>query len=515
MPRLAPPLLLASHLALIAGCPREEIGTPAPSESSPTDATADLREEAQKEALQRLAPKVVTLSALEDPVTTAFRDGTAPRMPPLGAAARQELRTALDDAELESKGLTPRLLEPADRTVAIAAVFAINRARDHYVRRAPWLDDPTWITREVALVVGELEASARAEGACTHCAASLADVRVTLEAAANVVRETSMPRARAAAEDARALALRVRALPSPDEATATALEAFATEMDGVTTTSAPRWDAKALQRVLEVEENVPDKPVDAFKSLGAAVKTLSSMSGKRPAPQTQPPTPLTAARCEAAWADIQKVIARQEALDAGEFSCSRFVAGAGGSAFDDAGLRIALVDIALVRPQRRAAQNAFPPVLSGIGGRIPRGAQAHTLRTALLMGEPALSDAAGRALQAELDAACLAAAALWIHGGLGEDEALGERLDPLCPEKTPSYIRRAESRPRQALEGLALARVPMGPAGVVPLDKLWWLPMGLLEQVAKPPGEEPPPAPVEAKIERLEPQKPGTEDPAP
>ena len=512
MRRFAPPVVFAAQLALLAGCPREDVGTPAESEASPAEETQDLRKEAQQEALERLAPKVAALAALEDPVTTAIRDDVAPTMPPIGATAREALRAALDEAQRESKGLTPRLLEPTERTIAIASVFAINRARDHYVRNAPWVDDPTWITREVGAVLDELEASTRRSGACTHCGTSLASIGVALEAAANVVRSTSGPKAAAAAEDARALAGRVRALPSPDESVASSLEAFATEMDGVDTTADPRWDAKALQRVLEVEENVADKPVDAFKSLGAAVSTLASMSSKYPVGEPGTPSPVTAERCETAWAEIQRVIAAQDVLDAGDFACAQFVAGVGTAPLDDAGLRIALVDVALVRPQRRASQAVLPPALSSIGGRVARGAQAHTLRSALLLGDPALAPAAGRALQAELDAACLAAAALWIHAGLGDDAALAERLDQYCPEKTPAYIARAEARPRQALEGLALSRVPMGPAGVVPLDKLWWMPLGLLEQVAKPPTGDPPPAPVRAVVEPL---NPGAEVPAP
>ncbi len=512
VPRIAPRLLLAAHLASLAGCPREDVDRPEQADPSPAEETNDLRKEAQKEALQRLAPKVAALAAIEDPVTAALRDDAAPRMPPIGATAREALRAALDEADREAKGLTPRLLEPTDRTIAIASVFAINRARDHYVRTVPWLDDPTWITREVGAVLDELEGASRTSGSCTHCAASLADVGVALEAAADVVRSTSGPRASAAAADARALAKRVRALPASSEPIAAALESFATEMDGVDTASAARWDPKTLQRVLEVEENVADDPVDAFKSLGAAVSTLASMSAKHPAGDPGVSTAATQQRCAAAWTEIRRVVAAQESLDAGGFDCAKFVSGAGTAEFDDAGLRIALIDVALVRPQRRTSQQVLPPVLSSIGGRIARGAQSHTLRAALLLGDPALAPAAGRALRAELDAACLAAAALWIHGGLGDDEALAERLNKYCPEETPSYIARAEARPRQALEGLALARVPMGPAGVVPLDKLWWLPLGLLEEVAKPPGGDPAPAPVSAVIEPL---NPGAEDPTP
>ncbi|MCR9161992.1 MAG: hypothetical protein ACE37F_26420 [Nannocystaceae bacterium] len=511
MPRLAPRLLLfAAHAALLAGCPREDVERPVEAEPSAAEETLELRQTAQKEALERLAPKVAALAALEDPVTTAIRDGSAPRMPPVGTKARAALRTALDEASREAKGLTPRLLDPGGRTLALASVFAINRARDHYVRAAPWLDDPTWITREVDVLVAALEVSARHSGTCTHCAAALSDIAPALESAANAVRSTSAPRAAAAAADARALADRVRALPAPETSATAALEAFATAMDDVDTAAPPRWGAKTLQRVLEVEENIADTPAEAFKSLGAAVSTLAALSAKHPVLEAGTPSAVTAQRCEAAWSEIQPVVAAQDALDAGDFDCAKFVAGVGTATFDDPGLRIALVDAALVHPRRRASQQAMPPLLSSLGGRIARGSQAHTLRAALLLGAPALSAAASRALEAELDAACLAAAALWIHAELGDDAALSERLDRYCPAETPSYIDRAQARPRQALEGLALSRVLMGPAGVVPLDELWWLPLGLLERVAAPPTEFP--SPVRGVVEPLE---PGTKDPAP
>ncbi|MBV1861182.1 MAG: hypothetical protein KUG77_22385 [Nannocystaceae bacterium] len=101
--------------------------------------TARLRKEAQQEALTRLAPKVALLAALEDPVTAALRDNTPPRMPPLQSADRATLRSALEAAEREASGLIPRLLEPADRVLALASgspstglatpTFAVPRGR--------------------------------------------------------------------------------------------------------------------------------------------------------------------------------------------------------------------------------------------------------------------------------------------------------------------------------------------------------------------------------------------------
>lgn len=498
---------LVLALGLVTACPGEDDpGPPRGPVAEPAEKTLELRTQAQREALQRLVPKVATLGALEDPVTAAVREGTPPRMPPLTAKDRNALRDALEAADREAKGLTPRLLEPTERVVAIASMFAINRARDLYLHHAPWADDPTWVTREATLVVEQLEVASRRAGTCTHCAAALPSLAATMEAMAERVKSSSAPRAAAAASDARALAARVRALPGlPDETAARALEAFATAME--TLSGAPaRWETKVLQRQLEVEENLSERPVDLYEGLGSAVATLAALSRKHPVSPEDPPTPVTLARCTEAYAEIQRVVASQEALDPGDFDCTRFTSGLGTTPLDDSGLRIALVDAALVAPHREAAIRALPPALAAIGGRIARGSQRHTLRTAILLADEALAPAAARALSAELDAACLTAAALWIHGGLGDDDALAKQLAPHCPQETSAYIAQAEARPRQALEGLALARVPQGPAGVVPLDKLWWLPLGLVQDVALPPTDDAqPPSGVRAIIEPIEP----------
>lgn len=516
-----PRLWVLLALALVPGCPREPAPDTEPQpKPSAAEKTAKLRKEAQEEALERLAPKVATLAALEDPVTAALRDNTPPRMPPLRAADRAALRAALDAADREAKGLTPRLLDPADRVVALTSRFAIDRARDAYVRRAPWADDPTWVTGQADQVIAALELAARRSGTCTHCDVSLPHLAEALPVAAAGLQRTSDARAKAAVLDARALAGRVRRLPGQaDAAAAVALEAFATVVqDQLESANEPDRLGKAvLQRQLEVEENVGESATDAFKSLGSAVTMLSAMLGKRTIAEPRPATVVTTARCKDAWADIAPVLEAQQALNAEGFGCDTFVAGLGTTTLDDAELRIAIVDTALVAPLRSTAHGAFPAVISSVGGRIARGSQSHTLRTALLLGAPALEPAATRALHAELDAACLAAAALWVHGELGDDAALAERLDAPCPDETSSYISRAEARPRQALEGLALARVPRGPAGVVPLDKLWWLPVGLIDDVALPPTDEHRPSPVRGTVESLKTgaAAQGTQDPAP
>ena len=102
--------------------------------------------------------------------------------------------------------------------------------------------------------------------------------------------------------------------------------------------------------------------------------------------------------------------------------------------------------------------------------------------------------------------ACMAAAALWIHGELGSDEDLGKRLKEHCGFEEPAHwIAAAEARPMAALAGLPLSRLGMGPADVVPLERYWWAPSGLLDVLARPEllSDLPTQPTVDVKVEPL------------
>ena len=502
---------------MLCGCPREE--TPPAAQAPPTaerDDTAALRKAAQQEALERLVPLATEVAALEDPLTAAFRDGKPPGLPPLSPGQRATLRTALEAAEREAKGLSPRALEPADRVVAIAAQFTLSRARDTYLEQRPWLQDPTWLTAEIDAVVSAVEQSTRNDGTCTACD-GVFDALVGTLGSLDPLRTPSRATVDAAAEDARSLAGRIRALAgtaASRDAAADALEAHAAALEAHGDASGPaRLGPKVLQRRLEVEENLSQSPTELFTSLGSAVAALASVAAKHPVASPGEPSPLTEARCEAVWTALRSGLEAHPSLDTSDVSCASFVAGMGEVSLTDAALQVALADTAVVTRLRRQAQNALPPVLASIGGRVARSGQAHSLRAALLLTSPVLEPGAALALRDELDAACLAAAALWVHGELGDDAALQTRLAKYCPEETGHYTARAEARPRQALGGLTLARVSQGPAGVVSLDRLWWLPLGLIDDVAMPPVDVDTPPAVEARIEELAPPDPGA--PAP
>lgn len=512
---------------------------PAPTEDSATEPkapTTEVQAKAQREALTRLAPLSARVAALEDPLTSALRDGTAPGLPPIGAAGREALRAAVVEAARESEGLQARLLESRDRVVALTARFVLDRARDALDRRRPYRTDPGWVLMHAEGVVDALETDARRTGTCTHCEASLRALAAALPLAQRELGAASIATTRAARDDARALATRVEALRHDLSDAPTALRSYATHLDAVAAAlpaadevaydavvppaASPalvrrlpnRVPAKELQRRLEVEENVGADATASFTKLGSTVAQLGALTKKRPAPAKAPPAAVDLARCESAWTPLAALAASQPSLAPGDFGCASFVAGLGATPLTDAELSMALVDTALVSTTRATNHAALPPVLSSVGGRLTRAAQAYTLRTALLLGTPEATDAAATALEAELDAACLAAAALWIHGELGTDEDLETRLTGPCPRETSAYLADAQARPRRALAGMALARVAEGPAGVVPLDKYWWLPLGLVTLVADPSRTE---APQSAGVEmKVEPVQPSGQEPA-
>ncbi len=524
-------------LTAASGCPQDD-GTSGPApEPQAEETTPELRARAQEEALQRLIPLATQALHLDDPLTAAGRGITPPSTPPISAARRERLRAALAPARSEAQGLMARLLPPQRRVLALAARFGIDRAHDRLRRRSPSRIDPSWVTVEVGAVLDTLQREAMLTGGCEFCAVALTALTTEIDAATLELAGAAAPSLAAAAGDGRALAQRVRAFeiagPGRD-AVAAALERWADHLQAV---DAARPEAPAagyadplppasdpatvrtlpsrlgnaeLRRRLEVEENFATSPTEAFTALGATIARLNAMIDKRAAtPPTGPvpgPAPVDVDRCERAWAPIGARAAEQESLRPGQFSCPHFVAGLGGRALDDVALTLELVDTALVHTHRRTRQRAEPELLAALGGRLARGAQRHTMRTAILLTLPDEA-AAIAALGQERDAACLAATALWIHGEVGTDDALSERLQTHCPHRpADAWIRDAEARPRGALEGMGLARIASGPAGVVTLDRYWWLPLGFIDLVADPRRTEPPASPgLEMKVEPVAP----------
>lgn len=539
-------VMCAAALAGGTGCPTKSAGETAAesSEETPSPDTAELRAQAHAQALKRLLPLAQTVAALDDPITASTLTGAPPRVPPVTAGDREALRAALDVALQEAEGLDASVLPAEQRVVAMVTRFMLDRARDGLSRRRPFQDDPTWITAQIGDLLDVLELDARDDGACASCAQALALSATSIDAARDGLAASSIPAATAARDDARTLASRIRALPDPaepHEQAANALLKYADHLNAVINAlpdaqaidpGAPlakaataadvrrrpaRLGLEAMRRRLEVRENISESPSKLVTRMGRTIPMLAAMLRKRTVlVEDSSSTTVTLARCEATWAGLKHLAVKHAPEVVDTFRCEAFVRGLGSQTLTDAALRVAVIDTALVGTMRRDAQAKLPAALAMVGGRFARTTQAHSLRSALVLTPPEDRPSAAMVLWSELDAACLATAALWVHAELGEDDALDERLSKHCPRPTAVLIDEALARPGQTLRAVGLARVGMGPAGVVPLDLYWWMPLGLIDIVADPSTTTPrPPVPLEINVEELQPktQTPPADDP--
>ncbi|HWB74444.1 MAG TPA: hypothetical protein VG755_05805, partial [Nannocystaceae bacterium] len=171
---------------------------------------------------------------------------------------------------------------------------------------------------------------------------------------------------------------------------------------------------------------------------------------------------------------------------------------------DDVDLAIALVHLGVVEPTELAQRRRTDPVLARIGGAIAPASHRHALTIAALSGL-GRTDARARALASATHDLCLAITALWVHGELGDDAKLGERLGPACASRNvDAWIADALARPQRALAGLGLSLLALGPADAVALEQFWWVPIGLVIPLARP--SAPVETPVDIQTERLEPE---------
>ena len=226
---------------------------------------------------------------------------------------------------------------------------------------------------------------------------------------------------------------------------------------------------------------------------------------------------LDLARCEELWKRLHSYTASNKALPQLELDCStllpqltRRLPAATDPGIRDGELLVALVDLGIVQPHQDARRKAEGRTIALVTGRIAAPSQALSMRLALLLGV-GHDEATTIALREATDAACLAAAALWIHGELGSDAELSGQLEARCSGRSPqAWIEAALARPRSALHGLALGRLGGGPARLVPLDRYWWAPVGSLDLLADPQQLNVPvePGVSHLKVETLTPPQP-------
>ena len=468
------------------------------------------KKQAHADALADALPIAQRAFALHDPVSaTALGLPGVPRIPPVAPGRTGPMLKEADAAWTAAKGIDGRLLGAAPEVLVLTLRFALSRARDNALRRRPWRGDPGWFVVEADRVLQRVEADA-ADGTCETCPEALAHLAADIDQAMRHLGAASVPATAAARVDVDVLSRRVARLPGAEpaiagltraaqhlDAVAQALPAAAPASYDKAIPSAkaaaavarlpPRLTAKDLRRKLEVAEDQDEAPSKLFTALGPTLGRLQAMVQQREGKATKSEAvSVDAARCEAAWKPIAAFAKTNPELAPAQLDCANAVRRLGGQRLDDAELTVALVDLGVVDPVRTARRAQESRVLALIAGRIAPVSQRHSVRVALLAG--LRDDAAALvALEEARTAACLAATSLWIHGGIGSDEDLAKRLQERCAFRKPTdWIADAEARPMRALHGLALMRLGTGPAEIVPLDRYWWAPSGLLGVLAQP-----------------------------
>ncbi len=502
-------------------------GDTKPVEEKTAPAKTEVRTKAHADAFERLLPLAVDTLVLADPMGAAQIGKGSARMPPLGGGERVRLRESVDATWREAAEIDADTLG-LERSVILRALrFGLLRVRDDLERRTLARTDPGLAIDAASRLVRELDVRAGRPLA--------RDAEVALEHASAMLREgvqdlgaTSPEALQGARDDLAALRTRVGdaspALSTAMTAVDARLTAVAAALGSAKTAAADervararepgdvrklaaRLGASTLRRRLEVEESETQPAKDLFAELVATTRSLSAMRGDAP---TKPgeARPVTAERCTSAWAKVQAYAREQPALQGAALECDAFVTAHAGETLDDAALVLAIVHDGVVEPTRRARRRAEIPALAIVGGRIAPASHVHAQTLAVVTGM-ADPDARALALDRALDATCLAATALFVHGELGGDTALAAALGDGCEQHaTDAWIARALARPRASLDGLGLVLLGRGPADAVALERWWWLPIGLVIPTARPEPPRAPPTDAKVVVEPIVPGEP-------
>lgn len=519
-------------LGLLLGCPGEpppDEGTTAAKAADPQPDAPDpeFRRNAHAKALAALREAALPALRELDPVAAAEVEGTPLHPPGFGPAAREALREALDAAKRQAEGIAPELLSPADGVLLRVLGHALERGR-HRLERPPWRDDPGALVDAVGPYVSALRRRAAAGQCDDGC--GVAELGPALDDGLRDVGSASPATLAAAREDLGALrrelagvctAAAARTPASPlvtacadldpalarlDARLEPAVAALATApevpWDRSVAAGPPaawkrrpvRWSAAMLARTLEDEEAYGLPPAQLLELAERTVARLRAMqqrdaAGGKGAPSgTAEPAlarPFDAAACEAAWAPLRAWTEAQAAGLVPALDCAAAPWSLPPQT-DDAELVRHMLRYGVVEPTRRARVAATGSDVAMVQGRAAPLAQALVLEIAVASGSGRLAAASG-ALKEAHHRACVAAAAVWIHGELGDVTGLGERLAAHACGEASALVTAAEARPREALRGLGLGLLGDGPADAAALDRYPWAPIGFVRDLALPP----------------------------
>lgn len=527
--------------ALLLGCPDRDSASQADAEDrattpAPSEPEA-FRRRAHEQALAALRAEAPFALRRLDPVAAAEVEGTPLHPPRFGPSARAARREALAEVQRQAEGIRAELLSPPDAVVLRVLLRALERGEQH-LRRPPWRDDPRALVHAVEPYLHALRRRIAAGECDDGC--GLAELGPALREGLAELGAASEPAAAAAHEDLAALRQAlpgwVEGLPATHplvtavpavQATLVELEATlgrviaalptATEVawdvpvapakDGAWKRRPARWGATRLRQVLAHEEAYGLDPRVLLERAEGTLMRLGAMidrdarahaeakakASERP-PLPRPPfRPLGPAACETAWAPLQAWARAQGQVPALDCDTALHGLPRDPAPTDDA-LVLHLVEHGLVEPTRASVVAATGVDVALVRGRAAPLAQGLVLQIAITAGS-GHRGAELLVLDRARERLCLAAAAVWIHGELGEVDALVPRLTAHGCTDVPALVAEAEARPRAALHGLGLLLLGEGPADAAALDRYWWAPMGLVRDLAIPPVPRPEPTP--------------------
>ena len=531
--RVVARLVLGVSLVLAPGCPDESSPQDQAKPSPEPAATHEFRAKTHVAAFERLLPLTRRALALADPIVESVLSQTVLNPMPFTVGGRAALRKAVDAAWIEAADIRPEFLPAQSALLLRVARFSLSRLRDEQQRRPSTRVDPAVGLRATAALLDEVGFRGPQ---CPGCDEALAAAGPELDAAIADLGATNPARARAAASDCDALRERLgawrRAQPKPDATPGAAVLDAALERarehllavaaaiaqatiaspkrDEVRVARAPgdvvriadRLGADELRRWLDVHESETRDAKTLFEALMPAALQLGALATPPASPEAtvDEAREIDAARCEAAWSVLASYAKTQPAVVA-QFDCDRDRLRIGSHA-SDADLLRALVRAGIVEPTRRASRAATEPMLARVAGEIAPAAHGHSLSLAVLSGAKQVAARARAAAAAQADV-CTALVGLWVHGELGDDAALRERLAAPCNGiDIAPLIDAVIARPEPAFAGLGLSLLAMGPADAVALERSWWLPYGLVIPAARP-EEALPEVPVAVRSEEL------------
>jgi hypothetical protein len=526
---------------LSCACPGSVAEPPPPPEAataSEPHAEAPAHAEAHARALERL--RDAALPALEafDPAGAAALHRAPLQPPPVSRGRRQKLREGLSPAAREREGIDPRELQPEPAMLLRALEHATYLIDDELAGKTPLRTEPGAYLDRLEPFVAQLERGLASRSlSAPDAIAALDALAVELPEAATQLGAVAPAATEAAIEDADALSARLRRLSSlGDPEVQSAAERAIAEVDAlrdhlqkIAARSAearaaergrlvpPTADPGAVQRLPDrlgsqslakalAAEAVAETPSVLLSRLVLQIARLSAMADALPPETAGEAEPVTVERCEAAWQPIATWVETQPVLSAAKIDCEAIVRRLQDTRLDDTELSIVVADEGVTLPTREARRREVDPALALVGGDITPHAQRHALTISVLAGA-GLSAAGRRATLRARDAACLAGAALVVHGEADTPLDVVGRLGAGCAHRSSeAWTADTLARPLRSLRGLGLSLLGTGPADALAMQRFWWAPLGLVRPLAQPPiTNAPEPAPTGVKIEPLEP----------